>query len=216
MRSDEEYAEAFVERFTEAVRCRLRSTFPVGSLLSGGLDSSSIVVTARKLLAETDAPTLHTFSAIFPSLPEEDLKRIDERPFMAAVVALGEMSPHYVHADTLSPLSDLDRVFWHEDEAVLAPNLYIHWALYGAAQQEGVRVLLDGIDGDTTVSHGLEYLSELARTGRVRTLYREVMALSRRHQASAPDSLATRPQAVGSGPRTAGLADRAAARRVAV
>jgi asparagine synthase (glutamine-hydrolysing) len=103
---------------------------------------------------------------------------------MAEVVATGKMSPHYVHADALSPLADLDRVLWHEDEAVLAPNLYIHWALYGAAQREGVRILLDGIDGDTTVSHGLEYLSELARTGRVGTLYREVMALSRHHQAS--------------------------------
>ena len=184
LRSDDEYADAFRERFTEAVRCRLRSAFPVGGLLSGGLDSSSIVGTARRVLGEGRARRLHTFSAIFPGLPETDLRKIDERPFMEAVLAMGGLTPHYVHADRLSPLTDLDRVLRHEDEAFLAPNLYMHWALYGAAHQQGVRALLDGIDGDTTVSHGLEYLSELARAGKVRKLGREVMALSRRHNSS--------------------------------
>ena len=183
LRSDDEYAEAFREKFTAAVRSRLRSAFPVGSLLSGGLDSSSIVGTARRLLA-ADARPLHTFSAIFPSLPEADLRRIDERPFVDAVVAMGGLTPHYVRADQLSPLGDLDQVLWHEDEAFLAPNLYMHWALYRAAQQQSVRVLLDGVDGDTTVCHGLDYLSELARAGRLPTLAREVMALSRRHNTS--------------------------------
>ena len=179
LRSDDEYADAFRDQFTDAVRCRLRSAFPVGSLLSGGLDSSSIVGAARRVLAE-DGRRLHTFSAIFPGLPASDLPKIDERPFMEAVLAMSGLTPHYVHADRLSPLSELDRVFWHEDEAFLAPNLYMHWALYRAAHQQSVRTLLDGVDGDTTVSHGLDYLSELAGAGRVRTLGREVMALASR------------------------------------
>jgi len=180
--SDEDYADAFRERFNEAVRCRLRSVFQVGSLLSGGLDSSSIVSTARRMLGQAGDRQLHTFSAVFPGLPEVDLKQIDERRFVDAVLAMGDLTPHYVRADRLSPLHDLDRVFWHEDEACLTPNLYMHWALYGAAHRQDVRVLLDGIDGDTTVSHGLEYLGELARGGKVAALGREVMALSRRHK----------------------------------
>jgi asparagine synthase (glutamine-hydrolysing) len=183
LRSDAEYAEAFCELFAEAVRCRLRSAFPVGSLLSGGLDSSSIVGMAHHLLRE-EGRTLHTFSAIFPSLPSADLRRIDERPFVQAVVAMTGPAAHYVHADRVSPMSDLDRVFSHGDEPFLAPNLYMHWALYRAAQQQGVRALLDGVDGDTTVCHGLDYLSELARAGRVAALGREVMALAQRHGAS--------------------------------
>jgi asparagine synthase (glutamine-hydrolysing) len=127
---------------------------------------------------------LHTFSAIFPGLPDVDLRKIDERPFMEAVLAMGGCVPHYVHADRLSPLTDLDRVLWHQDEASLAPNLYMHWALYRAANQQHVRVLLDGVDGDTTVSHGLEFLSELARAGKLRTLRREVVALARRYHFS--------------------------------
>lgn len=184
--SDEEYAEAFREILTEAVRCRLRSAFPVGSTLSGGLDSSSIACTARKLLAAEGDRHLHTFSAIFPGLPEEDLPKIDERHYINAVLAIGGFEPHYVQADRLSPLADLDRVLWHEDEAFLAPNLYMHWALYGTARQHDVRIFLDGLDGDTTVSHGLGYLAELTRTGRWRTLVTEATALSKQSNAFPP------------------------------
>jgi asparagine synthase (glutamine-hydrolysing) len=182
--SDREYAEAFREVFTEAVRCRLRSAFPVGSTLSGGLDSSSIACTARNLMSQRGNGSLHTFSAIFPSLPKEDLVKIDERPYINAVLATGGFVPHYVHADRISPLAELDRVMWFADEPILAPNLYIHRALYQKAQEQGVRIFLDGIDGDTTVSHGLEYLIELARTVRWRTLFTEVTALAHNSQRS--------------------------------
>jgi asparagine synthase (glutamine-hydrolysing) len=54
--------------------------------------------------------------------------------------------------------------------------------LYNAAQQQGVRVLLDGIDGDTTVSYGYDQLTELARTGRWRQLVHEAGRLAHRRQ----------------------------------
>jgi asparagine synthase (glutamine-hydrolysing) len=188
--SDAEYAAAFRELFTEAVRCRLRSAFPPSSTLSGGLDSSSISCVARDLL-KADGPLpgddrrrLHTVSAIFPGLPQEDLSRIDEREYINSVVAMGDVEPHFVRADQLSPLTEVDRVLWHEDQAFFAPNLYMHWALYGAAQRQGARIFLDGIDGDTTVSYGYGYLTELARAGRWRTLFTEITALGMRHQVS--------------------------------
>lgn len=178
--SDEEYADAFREVFTSAVRSRLRCAFPVGASLSGGLDSSSIACTARNLLAQTEASRLHTFSAIFPNLPQEDMSKIDERHYMKAVLAQGGFLDHLVEADRLGPLTDIDEMLWHEHEAFLAPNLYIHWALYGAARREGVKIFLDGLDGDTTVSHGLEYLGQLARHGKWFKLHREASGLSRK------------------------------------
>ncbi|NJO65715.1 MAG: hypothetical protein HC836_48865 [Richelia sp. RM2_1_2] len=45
----------------------------------------------------------------------------------------------------------------------------MHWALYKAANQQNVRVVLDGIDGDSTISHGQAYLSDLVRTFRLKT-----------------------------------------------
>ncbi|BDA71998.1 asparagine synthase, putative [Rivularia sp. IAM M-261] len=173
--SDEEYAEAFREIFIEAVRCRLRSAFPVGSMLSGGLDSSSITCTARKLLTENAAQQqLHTFSAVFDKLTE-----CDERPYINAVLAQGGIEPHYVKGDSSSPLKDLDRMFWHQDQAFYAPNWSMSWELYKEIQGQGVRVVLDGYDGDNVVSNGYGYLSELARAGRWLTLSREVKELSK-------------------------------------
>jgi asparagine synthase (glutamine-hydrolysing) len=171
--SDREYAEAFRDIFEEAVSCRLHGAGPVGSLLSGGMDSSSVACMARLLQDGGPNVPLHTFSAIF-----DDVRECDERPYIDAVLGQGGYEGHYVHADQLSPLTDADRMFWHEDEPFYAPNLFMHWALYGAAQEQGVRVLLDGLDGDTTVSHGLPRFIELARSGRWWSLYKETGALA--------------------------------------
>src|SRR2546425_255849 len=175
MKSDGEYAEAFREIFTEAVRCRLRSAFPVGSMLSGGLDSSSIVCVARKLLADDGGGKLHTFSAIFPDVPE-----CDEREYIEAVIAGGGVEAHYVRGDLIGPLHSLEQLLHHEDEAFYSPNLYLYWALYDSASQHGIRIILDGFDGDTTVSHGIAHLTDLASSGRWPTLTREVFGLARR------------------------------------
>lgn len=178
--SDQEYVEAYREVFNEAVRCRLRSAFPVGSMLSGGLDSSSIACTARNFLADTEQ-SLHTFSAIFPSLPEQDLQHIDERFYIEKVLAQGGFIPHFIEADQLDPLANYDQLLWHIDEAFCAPNLYLNWAWYQTAQQNQVRVVLDGIDGDTTVSHGQAYLAELVRAFRWKRFLSEARAYAATH-----------------------------------
>ncbi|GAC1495820.1 MAG: lasso peptide isopeptide bond-forming cyclase [Chamaesiphon sp.] len=174
--SDEEYAEMFREIFTEAVRCRLRSAFPVGSKLSGGLDSSSITCVARNLLKlEKRGSKLPTFSTI-----HEDVTRCDERVFQNAVLAQGGLEPYRLNLDRVSPLVDLDRVLWHQDELQGLSNFYANWSLYDSAKEQGIRVLLDGFDGDTTVSHGRGYLLELARAGRWLILANEVIAFSKK------------------------------------
>lgn len=178
--SNEEYAEAYREILTEAVRCRLRSAFPVGSMLSGGLDSSSIACLASDILKQEGKHKLNTFSGIFPNLPEEQRKFIDERYYVDLVVAKGGILPHYVEADRLSPLTEYDKVSWHMDEAFCAPNLYMHWALYKTANQQDVRVVLDGIDGDSTISHGQSYLSDLVHTFRFKTFLKQAKAYASR------------------------------------
>ncbi|NJN13544.1 MAG: hypothetical protein HC815_38850 [Richelia sp. RM1_1_1] len=182
--SNKEYAEAYREILTEAIRCRLRSAFPIGSMLSGGLDSSSIACIARELLQQEGNQNLHTFSGIFPNLSEEQRKFIDERFYVDLVVAKGGILPHYVEADRLSPLTDYDQVLWHMDQAFSAPNLYMHWALYKAANQQNVRVVLDGIDGDSTISHGQAYLSDLVRTFRLKTFLKQAKAYASRFNLS--------------------------------
>lgn len=176
--STEEYTHQFLEHFTEAVRCRLRSAFPIGSMLSGGLDSSSITCIARQLLDNSDSPreTLHTFSARF-----DRVSASDERSYQDAVLATGNYKSHILRGDQLGPLASYEKVVWHRDAAVMAGNFRLNWGLYEIAKQNNVRVILDGWDGDSTVSHGNEYLRELARSGHWLTLARETYAYGKRY-----------------------------------
>jgi asparagine synthase (glutamine-hydrolysing) len=151
----------------------------VGSQLSGGLDSSAVTCVARDLLAERDASPLHTFSSTFDDLPQ-----CDERPFINAVLAQGGLVPHYVRADQSGPLTEFTQVFWHQDEPSIGPNHFLPWGLNRKAQQEGMRIVLDGFDGDTTVSHGAAYFAELARKGAWNTFAVEARAVSQHFDVS--------------------------------
>ncbi len=167
--SDEAYAEELRLLFEEAVACRTRSAFPVGSMLSGGLDSSSITSVAADAVSK-DAP-LYTYSAVFNKMQQSD-----ERPYINMVLdKYGErLMPRMVAADQLSPLQHYNEMLWHQDSAIQAGNLYFFWNLYQQANADGVRVILDGFDGDTTLSHGIGYLHELARARKWKTLVHEV------------------------------------------
>ncbi len=174
--SKEEYAEAFRELFTEAVRCRLRNAFPVGSLLSGGLDSSSITATAARLTDQAGLPPLHTFSATYERVPESD-----ERPYIQAVLnRYPTLVPTFFSADSANPAGYLSEMHYHLDRPNWAGNLYVNWNLCARARERGIRVLLDGFDGDTTVSYGLVYLEELKARHAWMSLLRETLAYARR------------------------------------
>jgi asparagine synthase (glutamine-hydrolysing) len=98
---------------------------------------------------------------------------------MEAVVAMGGFDAHYIHADDISPLAEWSRIYWHEDNTLSAPNMYMDWAIFKSAHEHGARVLLGGTDGDTVVSYGYEDLAAFARRGRWLTLLRESAALSK-------------------------------------
>ena len=168
----EQYAQEFQKIFAEAVRCRLRSALPVGAMLSGGLDSSSISCMAGNLI-EQDRH-LPTFSAIF-----DDVTECDERAYINPVIEQGKFDPHYVYGDHVSPLVDIEQVLWHQDQPLFAYNLFLNWSLYRVAQAHNTRVILDGFDGDSTVSHGTGYLLELAQGWHWIRLYREIQGLNK-------------------------------------
>ncbi len=177
LRNDREYHEMFRERFSAAVASRLRSAFPVGSMLSGGLDSSSIVCVGAKYLRGDGRQPMHTFSAVFPSIAKFDV-RIDERRFMRSVIKATGCEAHEVAADEVSPFVDIDRQQWHTDHPVGAP-MYMDWQIFKAARKAGVGTVLSGFDGDSTVSHGYEDLTNLALRRRYFRLFRESLALKR-------------------------------------
>lgn len=175
--SDAAYASEFRKIFTEAVRCRMRSAFPIISQLSGGLDSSSVTCVARDILRQEKEKEkqnkLHTISIIF-----DKITQCDERPFINAVVEQGGLIPHYIHGDELGPLSKLDEIFQYEDEAFMGPSHLYPWMNNRTTKELGLRISLDGFDGDTTVCHGTPRITELARQGDWETCIHEVKAFA--------------------------------------
>lgn len=155
--SEKEYSARLRELFIDAVRCRMRSEFPAGSMLSGGLDSSAITCVAHQLTSEAACSIWHTFSAVFPA---DD--PANETDYIDAVRCRDRIVSHALDCAAEDPTTDLERMIVAQDEPMIPGNLYVNWRLASMASDAGVRVVLDGFDGDNVISHGAGYLGELA------------------------------------------------------
>ncbi len=81
LNSDADYTEAFRELFLNAVSSRLRSSYPVATYLSGGLDSSSVTCAARDILRQAGDALLITLSVVYDQVREcDEQKCIDLVP----------------------------------------------------------------------------------------------------------------------------------------
>ena len=160
---------AFREAFDRSVLARLDDA--TGALLSGGLDSSSIVTTARAL---RPAPPLPTFSLVY------DERTADERRYVDAVVGGGGLVPHRVQGESVSMFEALDDDLAAAGEPFPTPNLFLTRRLYAEAARAGLGGVLDGFGGDNVVFHGERRLTELAFGLRWPTFVREVRAAAAR------------------------------------
>lgn len=179
--SSEAYAERFRELFEDAVHIHLRSDVAVGTCLSGGLDSSSIVCVANGLLLEKHTLPANlvgerqkTFSSCF------DDSRFDERPFIEQVLQATEAESNYVFPNGAQLVEALPRIIWHQEQPFVSTSIFAQWCVMERVAQRGVRVLLDGQGGDELLGgyHSyFQYLwNGLARRGDWRALGREISA----------------------------------------
>lgn len=134
--SDEEAAEAVVEKLDEAVQARLESEVPLGILLSGGVDSSAIVAMARRHVAGS----LKTFSIGF------DEATYNEAPFARKVAERYE-TEHEEFTVQADAISVLPKMVWHFDEpfadSSALPTFYL-----ARMTRRHVTVALAGDGGD--------------------------------------------------------------------
>lgn len=137
--SDSQYAERYRELFEDAVRLRLRSDVPLGTCLSGGLDSSGIVCMVDRLLAAAGGTEPQkTFTAV------ADNPEFDERAYAQVVIDATRVEPSFVNPSSERLLRDLDKLLWHQDEPFVSTSIFAGWCVYGLAREQGVTVTLDG------------------------------------------------------------------------
>src|SRR4029077_18867171 len=153
--SDQAYAEGLRERLDVAVRRQMRSAHPVGCLLSGGLDSSSVSAFAARALAEKNERL-----AAFTGVPRRGFDGAvpaghyaDETPYVEAIArALGNIDVTYVENDCYDDFAELERFFIALEGPVRNPaNLGWMLATLRQARAQGRRVLLGGFHGKCTI-----------------------------------------------------------------
>lgn len=180
--STDDCVEACRDLFARCVGARLRSTGPVGIMLSGGLDSSSVAALAATSLKRSESRLL-----AYCSVPLKGLRTLvpkgriaDESPF---VEALRQRYPNidvtYVDAKGRTPLSDLESDFRVHDRPTRGVmNRYWVNAIFEEAEAAGVKALLDGSMGNVTISwKGTGVLAEAAVAGRWLAVARDLLHL---------------------------------------
>jgi asparagine synthase (glutamine-hydrolysing) len=154
--SDQAYADGLRDRLDVAVRRQMRSAHPIGCLLSGGLDSSSVSALAARALAEKNERL-----AAFTGVPRRGFDGAvpaghyaDETPYVDAIArTLRNIDVSYVENDQCDDFAALERFIIALEGPVRNPtNLGWMLATLRLARAQGRRVLLGGFHGNCTIS----------------------------------------------------------------
>lgn len=166
--SFDEAAATVREMFLDNVRLHLRSDVPVGAALSGGIDSSAIVMAMRHL-AGRDLD-LHLFSYIAGD------SRLSEERWVDLIARRSGGTVHKVRLTPGELLTDLEHVTNVHDEPISSTSPYAQHKVFQAAHRDGIKVMLDGQGADEILGGYQTYLgarlATLLRTGELRAATR--------------------------------------------
>jgi len=137
----------------DSVALRLRSDVPIGSCLSGGIDSSAIVTIAAGLRAGTlgAGPLTRREREQSPQLAfhaEFAEGRIHERRFVDQVVAATGTDVKVVAPSVEAFRAELERIVWHQDQPFGSSSIVAQYFVMKRAHDASVKVLLDGQGAD--------------------------------------------------------------------
>ena len=147
--TDDQAIEKFGALFQQSVKRRLRSDVPVGTSLSGGLDSSSIIATLHQLTTQLPIATgtpLTAFSCTFPGFEK------DESEFSKLVADKFHLQHHTTTPDAADLYNELEKLFYYQEEPFSSSSIYAQYKVYEVAKQYGIKVLLDGQGADETIA----------------------------------------------------------------
>lgn len=157
-------ADEFRERFLDSLSIHLRSDVPIGSCLSGGLDSSAIV-TAAPHCVDHESLTHLTFTASSAN------QKLDETKYAELVNRQVGAEGRFVTPDVNDLWNELDLITWHQDEPFGSTSIYAQWKVFQLANQNGVKVMLDGQGADEQLGGYDSFINwriaDLVRRGRL-------------------------------------------------
>lgn len=156
--SEEEAIQQFRGLFLDAVSVHSRSDVAVGTCLSGGLDSSSIVCACEYLRSRGEIPSYS--HQVFGYTPSEEI--YSEAPFMKSVVEATGANMHYVEISQDDFVESISKIVSLQDEPFASTSIAVQWAVFRKARAEGITVMLDGQGADEILGGYHSYFSSLA------------------------------------------------------
>lgn len=147
--------EKFNELFVQSVTRRLRSDVTVGTSLSGGLDSSSIVAAMQNNCTE-----INTFSAVFPGFQKDETDYINKliNYFDTGTASTKNIKTHFIEPSALGLINDFENVCYHQEEPFQSASIYAQYKVFELAKANNVKVLLDGQGADETLAGYTKYI----------------------------------------------------------
>ena len=147
--------QQFSELFNTSVRRRLRSDVAIGTSLSGGLDSSSIVATILKNssgnLCDLKTENLKTFSAVFKGFEK------DESRYINLVSQKLNIKNFQVSPTVDELIHDFEKICYYQEEPFQSSSNLAQYKVYELAKKHGVKVLLDGQGADEILGGYTKY-----------------------------------------------------------
>ncbi|HBE42681.1 MAG TPA: asparagine synthase (glutamine-hydrolyzing) [Bacteroidales bacterium] len=135
--------EVFRELFEKSVREHLSADVPVGTALSGGLDSSSIVCEVNRILRIDGKSELQkTFSSCAAD------ERYDEKKWMDIVINHTSVDAHLIYPQLQEAIDSTPDLIWYQDEPYQSQSAFLGYSVFGLAKKNGVKVLLNGQGAD--------------------------------------------------------------------
>lgn len=178
--SDEEYAQRFYWLFEDSIRLRLISDVPVGTCLSGGLDSSSIACVVNRVKREqSGAAKKENLQKVFTAR----FKEYDEIQFALQVAERIAAEAYWISPTVEMFVHELNNFVWHQEEPFDFIGAYAQWCVYKLIHQTGIKVTLDGQGGDELLAgYYSSYISELfmdlLSKFQLRSLLKEIIYLN--------------------------------------
>jgi asparagine synthase (glutamine-hydrolysing) len=179
-------ARAFLDKLERSVRMRLRSDVPVGTSLSGGLDSSSLVCLIAREREAGSVVTQNVFSARFDADPT-----LSEGPQIDTVVRHTGVRTYAVTPEPSELMRESAAMHWHHEEPTQSASMYLQWCVARLAKENGTTVLIDGQGADELLGgyqfYYPTYQQDLLDRGELLTLCRESWQFTRRLRRLAAD-----------------------------
>jgi len=147
--------EKFTELFNLSVKRRLRSDVPVGTCLSGGLDSSSIAYTINQLQKNSNKEAtklLQTFSAVFPGFKN------DESKYIEAVSANLHITNYQTQPSAFDLINDFEKLCYQQEEPFQSSGIFAQYKVFELAKDHDIKVLLDGQGADELLAGYPRYI----------------------------------------------------------